>query len=312
MRHATTYVNCSGGFCKSLSYVREKDDIERAGKGVYSPELRDDAQDARNALLSFIREMPGKEAFLALMEISQLHPTETVRPWMAFHAKVKATQDADSPAWLPREVREFHDQRECTPKNHRDLWYLAVERLHDLKYDLEEGDSSIASILKPIDQETEIRKFIGNWCRDRSAGRYVISQEEELADAKRPDIRFHGVGFDAPVPTELKLADKWTGPHLFERLEIQLCGDYLRDKHSRRGIFVLVYHGTRSRWDLPNGKCADNFGTLIEALQDHWAVLAPLYPNVEDVKVLGIDLTKRSVDAKTASKRRKTNKDRAV
>ncbi|SFI37509.1 hypothetical protein SAMN04515618_12014 [Collimonas sp. OK307] len=284
-------------------YVREGDDIDRAGRGVYSPELRDDAQDARNALISFIRETPGKEAFLALLDISREHPTETTRPWMAFHAKEKATLDADAPAWSPHQVRDFHDRLDRTPTNHRDLWYLAVDRILDLKQDLEEGDASIASILQPVAKETEIRKYIGNWCRERSGGRYVIPQEEELADAKRPDLRFHGVGFDGPVPTELKLADKWTGPHLFERLEIQLCGDYLRDKRSSRGIFLLVYHGTKTSWDLPNGKRAESFDALIDALQNHWAILSPQFSGVEDIKVIGIDLTKRGVDAKAASRK---------
>lgn len=283
-------------------YVREKDDVDRANKGVYSPGLRDDAQDARNALLSFIRETPGKEAFLALMDISGAHPAEKARPWMAFHAKEKAALDADSPAWSPDQVRDFHDRLERTPANHIDLWYLAVDRLIDLKHDLEEGDSSIASILQLANQETEIRKYIGNWCRERSGGRYVIPQEEELADAKRPDFRFHGVGFDGPVPAELKLADKWTGPHLFERLEIQLCGDYLRDKRSSRGIFLLVYHGSKTSWDLPNNKRAESFDALIDALQNHWTILAPQFPGVEDIKVIGIDLTKRGIDTKTASK----------
>ncbi|MFK4075236.1 NACHT domain-containing protein [Ectopseudomonas khazarica] len=283
-------------------FIRRQDDINRVGKGIYSPELRDDAQDARDALFSFIRETPGKEAFLALMEISRKHPAEASRPWMAFYAKKKATLDADAPAWSPLQVRDFHDRLERTPTNHRDLWYLAVDRLLDLKHDLEDGDASIASILQPVDRETDIRKYIGNWCREHSGGRYVIPQEEELADAKRPDLRFHGVGFDGPVPTELKLSDKWTGPHLFERLEIQLCGDYLRDKRSSRGIFLLVYHGTKTRWDLPNGKSAETFDTLLEALQNHWTILAPQFPGVEEVRVIGIDLTKRGADAKTQSK----------
>jgi hypothetical protein len=286
-------------------YLREKDDIDRAGGGVYSPGLRDDAQDARNALFSFIRETPGKEAFLALMEMSRAHPTETARPWMASHAKEKAALDADWLAWSARQVRDFHDRLERTPANHRDLWDLAVDRLLDLKHDLEEGDASIASILQPVDQETDIRKYIGNWCREHSRGRYVIPQEEELADAKRPDLRFHGVGFDGPVPCELKLADKWTGPHLFERLEVQLCGDYLRDRRSTRGIFVLVYHGTKISWDLPNGKRTENFEALIDALQHQWMILAPQFTGIEEIRVIGIDLTKRGVHARAMVSKRK-------
>jgi hypothetical protein len=279
-------------------YIRQEDDIQRAGKGVYSPGLRDDAQDARNALIAFIRETPGKPAFLALLEMARAHPDEGSRPWMGFHAKAKAAADADVDAWTPAQVHEFGKSLVATPANHRELWYHAADKLNALKHDLENGDSSIASILQAIDQETEFRKFIGGWCRDHAAGRYVVPQEEELADAKRPDLRFFGVGFDAPVPAELKLADKWTGPHLFERLEVQLCGDYLRDVRSSRGIFLLVYLGTKSYWDLPNGRRADTFEMLVDELQRHWTLISNDYPGVEDIRVIGIDLTQRGIDTK--------------
>ena len=44
-------------------YIRHDEDIERAGKGTYSPGLRDDAQDARNSLFSMLNQIPGKESF---------------------------------------------------------------------------------------------------------------------------------------------------------------------------------------------------------------------------------------------------------
>ena len=279
-------------------YIREKEDIQRAGRGVYSPGIRDDAQDARDALFAFIKETPGKDAYLALLDMARAHPEEDSRPWMSFHAKTKATIDADVAAWLPGEVREFNDTLTRTPRNHRELWYLAVDRLEALKHDLEDGDASVASILQAVDQETEFRKFIGGWCRDRAGGRYNIPQEEELADAKRPDLRFLGSGFDAPIPAELKVADKWTGPHLFERLEVQLCGDYLRDVRSSRGIFGLIYLGEKTYWELPNGGRAESFDALVEALRAHWAQISTQFPGVEDVAVIGIDLTRRGIDAK--------------
>ncbi|HDR9159253.1 TPA: hypothetical protein QDB05_005829 [Burkholderia vietnamiensis] len=287
-------------------YIRPQDDIDRAGQGVFSPGLRDDAQDARNALIAFIRETPGKEAFLALLEMGRAHPDEGSRPWMSYHAKTKAAADADIDAWTPSQVQEFSRSLVATPANHRELWYHAVDKLHALKHDLENGDSSIASILQAVDQETEFRKFLGGWCRDRAAGRYVVPQEEELADAKRPDLRFFGVGFDAPVPAELKLADKWTGPHLFERLETQLCGDYLRDIRSSRGIFVIVYLGTKTYWDLPNGCRADTFEMLVDELQRHWTLISNDYPGVEDIAVIGIDLTRRGIDTEMAKKAKKS------
>ncbi|MEA1648788.1 hypothetical protein UAJ10_07130 [Nitrospirillum sp. BR 11164] len=276
-------------------YIRQADDIERAGRGVYSPGLRDDAQDARNALLSFIVETTGKEAFLALMDIAADHPDTDSRPWTALRAKNKAAQDADFAPWSVQQVREFAAALERTPANHHELWYLAVDRLTNLKHDLEGGDASLAAILARAECETEVRNFIGGWCRDRAAGRYVIPQEEEMADAKRPDLRFHGVGFDGPVPAELKIADAWTGPHLFERLENQLCGDYLRDVRSSRGVFVLVHTGKKAWWEHPSGGRLESFDALVGGLRQHWERLATKMANVEDIVVIGIDLTKRLI-----------------
>lgn len=276
-------------------YIREKEDIHRAGKGVYSPVLRDDAQDARNQLFSMLKEIPGKEAYLALMELARLHPAESSRPWMRYHAKTKAEMDADLTPWTIDQTLEFQTAIERTPSNHRELFELATLRFLDLKDNLEHGDSSIADILiKGATEETDMRKYIGDWLRDRAQGRYAIPQEEELADDKRMDLRMHGVGFDAPLPVELKLADKWSGPKLFERLENQLCGDYLRDNRSNRGLFVLVYRGEKGAWELPGTHHSVDFAGLVAALEAHWTKMSANFPNVDDISVIGIDLTKRS------------------
>lgn len=282
-------------------HIRRQEDIERAGRGVYSPGLRDDAQSARDNLFRLLQELPGKETYLAFESISQVHPDEEARPWFVLHAKAKAELDADGVAWTPAEVREFQVALERTPTNNRDLFDLAVLRLTDLKDDLENGDSSIADTLRRVTQETEMRKVIGNWCRERSANRYHVPQEEELADAKRPDLRFLGVGFDAPLPVELKLAENWSGSKLYERMEVQLCGDYLRDRRSSRGIFLLIYSGRQGTWELPDRANSVDFSGLVDALQSHWRAIAHRFPNVYEIRVLGIDLTKR-MDRRPATK----------
>lgn len=274
------------------THVRLEDDIDRTGKGVYSPSLRDDAQTARDGLLAFIRETPGKEAFLALEEIAHSHPAERLRPWTAYFAQQKATADSQTLPWEPTKVVEFHESLESTPSTHRELWNLAIDRLLDLKHDLEDGDSSIAELLLPINQETSIRKFIGDWLRARAAGRYVIPQEQQLADDKRPDFRFENSQVYAPVPVELKLSQNWSGTEHFERFENQLCGDYLRDVSSSCGIFLLVNNGGQVSWVTPN-KGPQRFEGLVAALQEYWLTIAPEFPNVEDIKIIGIDLTKR-------------------
>jgi hypothetical protein len=275
-------------------YIRRKDDVDHTGKGVYSPGLRDDAQDARDNLFKLLNQIPGKESFLALMEIAETHPNEQSRQWVMLQAKTKAEQEGDIETWSPKQVKDFNDQLERKPGNHKELHKLAVLRFCDLKDDLEHGDSSIASILQKITLETEMRKFIGRELHEKAFGRYSIPQEAELADAKRIDLRFQGVGFDGPIPVELKLADNWTGPDLFERLENQLCGDYLRDSRSNRGIFVLVYRGVKKYWEMPDSANRVDFLGLVAALREYWKHISNKFPGIDDVTVIGIDLTKRS------------------
>jgi hypothetical protein len=281
-------------------HIEEKDDIDRAEKGVYSPGLRDNAQDARNHLFALLKEIPGKEAFLAVQDLSRLHPVESSRPWMTHHAKNRAEADADLSPWTVSQVDDFNNLLERSPRNHRELWELAVLRILDLRAKLEDGDSSIAEILKTVSHETQMRKYIGDWLRDSAHGRYSIPQEEEFADAKRSDLRFHGTGFDAPTPVELKLADNWRGPKLFERLETQLCGDYLRDDRSNRGVFVLVYRGEKSTWDVP-GRGRVDFDGLVRALHEYWLSISAKFVGVEEIKVIGIDLTKRTRSSSTSN-----------
>src|SRR5690606_24611383 len=114
----------------------------------------------------------------------------------------KAEQDADLTAWSPANVREFNATLERTPSTPRELADLAIMRLLDMKDDLEHGDESLANILQRVTEETEMRNFLGHELRANAQNRFTVTQEEQLADDRRPDLRFHGMGFDAPVPAE--------------------------------------------------------------------------------------------------------------
>jgi|688.fasta_scaffold19195_3 hypothetical protein len=88
-------------------YIRAKDDINRADGGVYSPELRDDAQDARNHLFGLLKDIPGKESYDAMVDLVCDHPEPDYRQWMALRAKEKAIQDSDLTVWTAAQVREL-------------------------------------------------------------------------------------------------------------------------------------------------------------------------------------------------------------
>lgn len=121
-----------------------------------------------------------------------------------------------------------------------------------------------------------------------------MPQEEELADAKKPDIRIHGVGFDGPVPIELKIMDnKWSGANLVERLNNQLCGQYLRDIRSNCGIFLLIYLGKKMSWKHPKTDKKLDFYKLVSFLEKEVKKITVRNNKVESIEIIGIDLKKR-------------------
>ena len=63
-------------------HIRAKDDTKLAGKGAFTPGLRDDAQLGRNALLNQLSEIPGKETYIALCDLAKNHPDANYRPLM--------------------------------------------------------------------------------------------------------------------------------------------------------------------------------------------------------------------------------------
>ncbi len=87
--------------------IRVAEDIERAGKGVYSPTLRDNAQDARNTLFNMLATIPGAEAYAAIKALEGEHPEPDHRRWMGRRARERATVDADEPLWTVEQVRDF-------------------------------------------------------------------------------------------------------------------------------------------------------------------------------------------------------------
>ncbi|MCH1923340.1 hypothetical protein L9G74_03210 [Shewanella sp. C32] len=278
------------------NYVRTADDIERAGKGVYSPVLRDNAQAARNALFTLLTQIPGKETYIALTELAKEHPDESYRHWMLRRAYQLAEQDGDIECWTEQQLNEFEKRQETTPSSNRQLFELTVDRLIDLKNWLERGNDSPYLTWKKVESETEMRNLISGWLSRESAGFYSCAQENELPNSQRTDILIQSPQVTAPVPIELKLLDKaWSGEKLCERLRNQLVGDYLRERNAGCGVFLLVWcgHANEKKWRM-NGEDIP-LGNLADELKAYWQSISNDYPEIDALEVMVIDLTIRGL-----------------
>jgi len=54
-----------------------------------------------------------------------------------------------------------------------------------------------------------------------------------------------------------------------------------------------LYSGEKKGWDVPGASCRVSFDELIVALQAHWEQISPKFNGIDEITVIGIDLTKR-------------------
>ena len=276
-------------------HIRSGEDIDRASGRVYTPELRDNAQDARNALFRFLSEIPGKAAYVAIEELVEDHPDPDTRPWMARHAFEHAEQDGDIEPWTEEQVHEFGSSLTLTPSTHRQLYDLTIDRLTDLRNWIEQGIDSPFETWQRAKSESELRNLVSGWLNQNWANRFTAAQEPELANSQRMDIWLQNENVRSPVPIELKvLNSNWSGPKLCERLRNQLAGDYLRHEKEGCGVMLLAWRGSasRRRWRI-NGALVEVSG-LRKALTDYWAGISNDFPNVAAIEIIVIDMTIRA------------------
>ena len=268
-------------------YIRREDDSVH--EGSYTPDARDHAEGIRSYLLGVVCDLSGCQSFAALMNFSKTLPHPESCKRMKVLARRRAAADAKLPAWLPEDVLAFAKTGVKPPTTDQDLFVLVCNRLDDLKDNLEDGDNSSAVILQRVDRETELRNWFAGELRKSANGFYSVAPEEELADATRPDIRIHVREIDAPCVIELKISDNWSYREHAERLRNQLVGQYLRDVRSCYGIFLLVRR--HKSWWMAGKRLS--FQELVGALQQEADQIIQQRPDLQEIKVIGIDLTKR-------------------
>lgn len=279
-------------------HIRATEDIRRANGGVYSPELRDDAQDARNMLFNLLVEMPGKESYIAIRELITEHPDASFREWMAHQARRRAVLDGDLPPWTAEQVREFGRSLTLVPTTNRELFEQGVLQLRELKHWLEEGNESPYAAWQAVKGETKIRGLVAGELNRRGTRLFRCAQENEFPNRQRPDIWLLNNDVPAPVPIELKVLDEgWSGPKLCERLRNQLVGDYLREDGAECGIMLLVWQGRAlaKGWRIDSRLVS--LDELADALKRYWSSIATAYPGVSAIEVVVIDLTRRAPKA---------------
>lgn len=283
-------------FNLSLNYIKLTEDIDRAKGGVYTPEIRDDAQRARDQLLHLLSLIPGKETYIALESFKDKGYHQDIIEWSESLAMTRAQLDANIGPWSVKKFKEFTTSFVIQPSSSQELFDIGKSLLEDFKDWLENGNDSRASTYARVTAEDEMRNIIAGELQSRQSVGIQFVQELTLANNQRIDIALMHSNVRRPIPIELKLLNQgWSGDKLYERLRNQLAGDYLREANSNYGIYLLVYCGSNTRQSWVIDGTSVSLPNLEQVTQGYWEKISKDFPKINDIQVLVLDLTKRSL-----------------
>ena len=171
----------------SHAFVRPTED--QVHDGVFSPNARDHAERARDAMLARLLNTPGAEARRAVLELARLEEFAHLRDRLRFLARQRAAADAEFAPFDTDAVSALENRYEAPPQDRDGLFALMMDRLEDIAHDLAYGDFTDRRTMQRIDEESEMQRMLARRLNERANGAYLVTREEEVADKKRTDIR---------------------------------------------------------------------------------------------------------------------------
>lgn len=249
----------------AYKYVRHEDDQEH--EGVYSPNTRDKAEEARNFLLSALLDTPGAHARKVILELATEPNFGHFPDRLRILARQRAASDAEFVACSASDLAALDLRLEVSPHDRDGLFNVMKDRLDDLSHDVAHDDFTDRRTLRTIQDESEMQRTLARRLKEMARGAYLVSREEEVADQKRTDIRMASVRGDQKAVIEIKIADeRWSLADLERSLRNQLVGQYLRHESSKAGCFLLTYDGTKKNWEHPETSTRLSFAETVDYL----------------------------------------------
>lgn len=272
----------------AYTYIRPDED--QMHDGVFTPDMRDDAQSARNALLSGLIDTPGPKAHRVLLDLADDPLFAHLADRLRMLARQRAATDAEFEPMQPKDVVALVHRFEAPPKDRDALFALMMDRLADLQHDLSHGDFSDRRTLRTISDEKEMQRTLARRLCDMANQAYSVERESEVADCKEPDIRII-VSNDLKAAIEIKMAENWSLSDLERALRNQLVGQYLRHESCKAGCLLLTCNDQKRRWKDTETKARLCFPDVVEHLKRIAATIEEETAHTVCVDVFGLDLT---------------------
>ncbi|MEP7350763.1 MAG: hypothetical protein ABI668_12560 [Sphingorhabdus sp.] len=287
----------------AYQHVRIDDDM-KLREGVYTPNVRDHAERARNHILEAIISAEGPEAWVAKLAMAQDPLFDHFKDRLMALARERSAQESDVTAFCEGDVIKLDRYGELPPLTRDDMFLLMMDRLDDIG-ELLLRDDSPRGAWGLIADEHLMRQQIARELRTSSNSAYTVNQEAVTADEKETDIRLCSIASDHEAVIELKLGDKpRSGAVLRAAIKDQLVTKYMAPQSRKSGCLLITISGDRE-WDHPDTGDRLNFQGLIQMLRDEAAMIEQQMAGGLRLAVYGLDLRPRLATERQKSDNKK-------
>jgi len=271
-------------------HVRVADDDRH--EGAYTPDTRDNAQHARNALLDAMLRTKGLDGWAAKLKLAASPWFAHMRDRVLLTAREMAAEEVDGQPATAAAVISLERYGETPPATRDDMFQLLSDRLDDLE-DLLLQDISPRELWAGTQDERLLRRAISQQLKAAANGAYTVDQEAVTADEKETDIRLRSTVSEQEGVIELKVGEKpRSASDLRQALQEQLVRKYMAPENRRAGCLLITVAKDR-RWKHPDtGEMLDLAGLIGMLNQEAQRIMDEL-GGVLRVSARGLDLTPR-------------------
>jgi len=266
--------------------------FDKRHEGVYTPNSRDHAESARNYLLQTLLDTPGPEARNVILELAEDPHFAHFPDRLRYMARERAAKDSEFAPFSSAEIASLESKLEMPPHDRDGLFSVMMDRLEDLAHDLAHHDFTDRRTVRKIKVEPEMQRTLARRLEEVARSAYLVLREEEVADAKKTDIRLASVRGNHRAAIEVKIADRrWSVADLERALRDQLVGQYLRHTNSKAGCLLLTYDGSKKYWQPARKAGRMSFKDLLGHLCGMAERIAKKSDHEFRLSVFGLDLT---------------------
>lgn len=229
-------------------HVRIQDDAYH--EGSYSPDTRDDAERARNNIVTALFDAKSEEGLVAKLEMAADPLFAHFKDRILAVAEENWAQEVDAGTFDEAQAVALDQSGEAPASTNEAIFAIMKDRLSDLD-DLLLCDASPREAWAGISDEKVMRREIARELRHASNSIYTVDQEAVTADEKETDIRLRSVNSKHEAVIELKLGDRRPFKDLRDTIENQLVRKYMAAEYRKAGVLLVTLAKDR-QWKVGN------------------------------------------------------------